>query len=214
MGGGRGNREAKAIILPFRQDGSRSLPRVLRQANQLRIIGGRWRGRRMAFASVPGVRPTPDRVRETLFNWLGQDLTGSKTLDLFAGSGALTFEALSRGAVLGVAVDHHAAVVRRLVANGAALGATTLETHCSDALSFLAREARRFDVIFLDPPFGNADWDTLIPTVVSRLAPSGMLYVEAPAAVEAPPGMEVWRGDKAGRVHYHLLRRAGGAASP
>ncbi len=82
-----------------------------RHANKLRIIGGRWRGRRVGFPSVPGLRPTPDRVRETLFNWLGQDLAGAKTLDLFAGSGALTLEALSRGAALGVAVDRHAGVV-------------------------------------------------------------------------------------------------------
>jgi 16S rRNA (guanine966-N2)-methyltransferase len=182
------------------------------KANQLRIIGGRWRGRRIAFPSVPGLRPTPDRVRETLFNWLGQDLAGAKTLDLFAGSGALTFEALSRGAALGVAVDHHAGIVRALVATGAALGATTpdvtaLETHCSDVRSFLAREKRLFDVIFFDPPFGTSDWDTLLPAAADRLAPAGMLYVEAPAAVDAPSSLEVWRGDKAGRVHYHLLRR-------
>jgi 16S rRNA (guanine(966)-N(2))-methyltransferase RsmD len=183
-------------------------PRSSPKAHQLRIIGGRWRGRRMGFSSVPGLRPTPDRVRETLFNWLGQDLAGAKTLDLFAGSGALTFEALSRGATLGVAVDHHAGIVRRLVATGAALGASALETHCSDARSFLAREKRPFDVIFLDPPFGNADWDALLPAAAERLAPSGMLYVEALAAIDAPRGLEVWRGDKAGQVHYHLLRRA------
>jgi 16S rRNA (guanine966-N2)-methyltransferase len=190
-----------------------SMPRRAPRTNQLRIIGGRWRGRRIVFAPVPGVRPTPDRVRETLFNWLGQDLAGANTLDLFAGSGALTFEALSRGAVLGVAVDHHAAIVRNLAATGAALGATALnnaalETHCSDARSFLAQEKRSFDVIFLDPPFGTADWDTLLPAVADRLAPSGMVYVESPEPIDAPPGLQVWRGDKAGQVHYHLLRRA------
>src|ERR1700694_6126335 len=116
----------------------RSLPKDNRQANQLRTFGGVWRGRRLGFSSVPGLRPTPDRVRETLFNWLGQDLAGAKTLDLFAGSGALTFEALSRGATLGVAVDHHAGIVESLVATGAALGATGLEAHCSDARRFLA----------------------------------------------------------------------------
>jgi 16S rRNA (guanine966-N2)-methyltransferase len=192
---------------------SRNAPRAHRQTNQLRIIGGRWRGRRIGFSSVPGLRPTPDRVRETLFNWLGQDLAGAKTLDLFAGSGALTFEALSRGAELGVAVDHHAAIVRKLVANGAALGAAALETHCSDARIFLARETRDFDVIFLDPPFGSADWDALLPAVAERLAASGMLYVEAPVSIDAPRGLEVWRGDKAGQVHYHLLRRADDARS-
>ena len=191
----------------------RSLPQAGRQANQLRIIGGRWRGRRLAFSSIPGLRPTPDRVRETLFNWLGQDLAGATTLDLFAGSGALTFEALSRGAALSVAVDFHAGTVRRLIATGAALGTTALETHCSDARGFLAREKREFDVIFLDPPFGTADWEALLPAVADRLATSGMLYVEAPAAIDAPRGLEVWRGDRAGKVHYHLLRRAAAAPS-
>jgi 16S rRNA (guanine966-N2)-methyltransferase len=186
----------------------RSSPAAHHPANQLRIIGGRWRGRRLAFYSVPGLRPTPDRVRETLFNWLGQDLSGARTLDLFAGSGALTFESLSRGAALGVAVDHHPAVVRKLVANGATLGTSGLETHCAGAASFLAREKRTFDVIFLDPPFGSAVWNELIAAVAARLAPSGMLYVEAPGAIDAPPGLALWRGDKAGRVHYHLLRRA------
>ena len=184
-----------------------------RQASTLRIIGGRWRGRRISFPVVPGLRPTPDRVRETLFNWLGQDLAGTTSLDLFAGSGALTFEALSRGAVLAVAVDHHAGIVRKLVDTGAALGATALETHCSDARAFLARETRAFDLIFLDPPFGNADWNALLSAAAERLAPTGMIYVEAPASIEAPRGMEVWREDKAGQVHYHLLRRADVAQS-
>jgi len=180
--------------------------------NQLRIIGGRWRGRRIAFPAVAGLRPTPDRVRETLFNWLGQDLSGATTLDLFAGSGALTFEALSRGAILGVAVDHLPAIVRKLVATGLALGATAasdpaLEAHCSEAKIFLAQEKRSFDVIFLDPPFGSSDWDTLLPAVADRLAPSGMVYVEAAKAVDAPRGLEVWRSDRAGQVHYRLLRR-------
>jgi 16S rRNA (guanine966-N2)-methyltransferase len=183
-------------------------PTLHRSSNQLRIIGGRWRGRRVSFPSVLGLRPTPDRVRETLFNWLGQDLTGAKTLDLFAGSGALTLEALSRGAVLGVAIDHHADVVRKLIANGAALDATGLEAHCADAGSFLAGETRTFDVIFLDPPFAGADWRALIPAAAARLGAAGMLYVEAPAKIEAPPGLLPWRADRAGRVHYHLLRRA------
>jgi len=180
-----------------------------RTSNQLRIIGGRWRGRRIAFPAVSGLRPTPDRVRETLFNWLGQDLSGATSLDLFAGSGALTFEALSRGATLGVAVDHHAGIVRKLADTGAALGTTALETHCSDARTFLAREKRTFDVIFLDPPFGSDAWDALLPVAADRLALSGMLYVEAPTTVDAPSGLEVWRSDRAGQVHYHLLRRAG-----
>jgi 16S rRNA (guanine966-N2)-methyltransferase len=193
---------------------SRSRSHSQRQANQLRIIGGRWRGRRLQFAAMPGLRPTPDRVRETLFNWLGQDLAGARPLDLFAGSGALTFEALSRGATLGVAVDHHAGTIRTLLATGAALGASALETHCLDARDFLARDKRAFDVIFLDPPFGSADWDALLPAAAERLAPLGMVYVEAFSSVTAGHGLEVWRGDKAGQVHYHLLRRADEGGRP
>ena len=187
---------------------SRRSPDGHRQPNQLRIIGGRWRGRRIGFPSLSGLRPTPDRVRETLFNWLGQNLAGATSLDLFAGSGALTFEALSRGATLGVAVDHHAEIVRKLADTAVALGTTALETHCSDARSFLAREKRTFDVIFLDPPFGRDDWDLLLPAAADRLSAAGMLYVEAPLTVDAPRGMEVWRSDRAGQVHYHLLRRS------
>ena len=123
------------------------------QPHQIRIIGGRWRGRRVRFPAVGDVRPTPDRVRETLFNWLGQDLTGLTTLDPYTGSGALSLEALSRGASLAVAVDREPQLVRALAATGDALGTSSLETHCADALAFLGRETRTFDVVFLDPPF-------------------------------------------------------------
>ena len=138
-------------------------------ANQIRIIVGRWRGRRVRFPPREGVRPTPDRVRETLFNWLGQDLTGATTLDPFTGSGALSLEALSRGAALAVAIDRSAALVRALAATGAALGAAALEAHCADAHVFLARETRLFDVIFLDPPFDEAAWPA-VTSVASALS--------------------------------------------
>jgi 16S rRNA (guanine966-N2)-methyltransferase len=177
-------------------------------ANALRIIGGRWRGRRLSFPPIPALRPTPDRVRETLFNWLGQDLTGRTTLDAFAGSGALSFEALSRGASLAVAVDRDRALVRSLQANAAKLGAGALEAHCDDALAFLLRDARRYDVVFLDPPFAAADWPRLLPAAAARLVENGMLYVESGSPIEVPDHLDIWRRDKAGRVHYHLLRRA------
>jgi 16S rRNA (guanine966-N2)-methyltransferase len=176
-------------------------------ANALRIIGGRWRGRRLRFPESPELRPTPDRVRETLFNWLGQDLTGRTTLDPFAGSGALSLEALSRGATLAVAVDRDPGLVRALEATGATLGASGLEAHCDDALAYLARERRRFDVVFLDPPFADDDWARLLRAVSMRLAEEGTIYVEARTQIEAPEGLGLWRHDKAGRVHYHLLRR-------
>jgi 16S rRNA (guanine966-N2)-methyltransferase len=177
-------------------------------ANQIRIIGGRWRGRRVRFPSAEGVRPTPDRVRETLFNWLGQDLTGATTLDPFTGSGALSLEALSRGAALAVAIDRSAVLVRALAATGAALGAVALEAHCTDAHAFLAREARLFDIIFLDPPFDTVAWSVLLPAAAALLAPGGALYAEARAPIVATAGLAVWRRDKAGQVHYHLLRHA------
>src|SRR5207302_283285 len=114
-----------------------SLPRANRQANrqanQLRIIGGRWRGRRLGFSSIPGLRPTPDRVRETLFNWLGQDLAGATTLDLFAGSGVLTCEALPRAAAPGVAARPHAAIVRSLAATTPRLRTAARAPHCAAA---------------------------------------------------------------------------------
>ena len=178
-------------------------------ANALRIIGGRWRGRKLHFPHKPDVRPTPDRVRETLFNWLGQDLTGLTTLDPFAGSGALSLEALSRGAGHAVAVDRDADLVRALRAAAEKLGTDQLEAHCDDAVRFLRRDARLYDIVFLDPPFADRDWDRLLPAASARLAADGRLYVEAGIALEAPAGMLMWRRDKAGRVHYHLLRRAG-----
>jgi 16S rRNA (guanine(966)-N(2))-methyltransferase RsmD len=177
-------------------------------ANAVRIIGGQWRGRRLRFPDLPGLRPTPDRVRETLFNWLGQDLTGRRTLDPFAGSGALSLEALSRGATLAVAVDRDPRLVRALATIAAKLGTPALETHCADAQAFLAQDTRAYDVIFLDPPFAEDDWARLLPAAAARLAEGGMLYVEAAAPITAPEGLTVWRRDKAGQVHYHLLRHA------
>ncbi len=176
-------------------------------SNQVRIIGGAWRGRRVRFPAIKDVRPTPDRVRETLFNWLGQDLTGSRTLDLFAGSGALSLEALSRGASLAVAVDRRRELVHALADTGQTLGASGLETHCADAHAFLARESRSFDVVFLDPPFAQGTLEVMLPAAASRLTDDGALYVEAPGTVVPPDGFSVWRRDKAGQVHYHLLRR-------
>ena len=180
-------------------------------ANQLRIIGGRWRSRIIQFPPALSLRPTPDRVRETLFNWLGQDLSGLSVLDLFAGSGALAFEALSRGAGVAVAVDASAEIVRSLNCNGARLGATNLEVHRGDAVQFLSRESRRFDVILVDPPFREAWMDRLWPLLDARSAPGGWIYVEQGIVFDPPGGWEMYRQRKAGQVHYHLLRRSVGA---
>jgi 16S rRNA (guanine966-N2)-methyltransferase len=177
-------------------------------ANRIRIIGGRYRGRIIRFPPAEGLRPTPDRVRETLFNWLGQDLTGLRTLDLYAGSGALTLEALSRGAALAVAVERNTALVRSLREAAVVLDAPRLEAHVADALVHLGREARRFDVIFLDPPFASNDWARLLPPCRERLAAGGFIYAEAGCAIAPPAELTLWRHAKAGAVHYHLFVRA------
>jgi 16S rRNA (guanine966-N2)-methyltransferase len=177
-------------------------------ANRVRIIGGAWRRRLIRFAPLAGLHPTPDRVRETLFNWLGQDLSGKRCLDLYAGSGALTLEAASRGAILAVAVDRNRDAIAVLRENVAALGATSVEARIGDARAFIAAETRQFDVIFLDPPFREDPWAWLLPACANRLAAAGYLYAEAARALSAPPGFALWRGDKAGKVHYHLFTRA------
>ena len=175
------------------------------QANRVRIIAGRWRRRIIRFPGVPGLRPTPDRVRETLFNWLGQDLEGARCLDLYAGSGALSLEAASRGASLAVAVDRDRRLTGALSANAAALVADALEIHTSDARAYLERESRAFDVIFLDPPFDEDPWSWLLPACRARLAPSGVIYAEARRALDPGEGLVTRRSDKAGQVHYHLF---------
>ena len=180
-------------------------------ANRVRIIGGRFRGRVIRFPAAAGLRPTPDRVRETLFNWLGQDLTGQHTLDLYAGSGALTLEALSRGAEHAVAVDRNPDLVRALVETAKTIGATGLDALAADARQ-LARDTGKYGVIFLDPPFDSDDWSWLLPACAQRLAGAGYIYAEAGRELTAPPGLSVWRHAKAGAVHYHLFIRAGDAA--
>jgi 16S rRNA (guanine966-N2)-methyltransferase len=177
-------------------------------ANHVRIIGGAWRRRSIRFPPTEGLRPTPDRVRETLFNWLGQDMAGKRCLDLYAGSGALTLEAASRGATLAIAVDSNRASIGALRENCVLLGATAVEARYGRARAFLAGERRLFDVIFLDPPFGDDPWQWLLPACAERLAPHGFIYAEAPRVLPPPPGFALWRSDKAGRVHYHVFVRA------
>lgn len=124
-------------------------------ANQIRIIGGEWRSRQIVFDDAPGLRPTPSRVRETLFNWLQADIYGSRCLDLFAGSGALGFEAASRGAKLVVQVEDSAGNCKRLRENIARLAAGQIQVVQQDAAAYLAGPAQAFDLVFLDPPFGQ-----------------------------------------------------------
>jgi len=175
--------------------------------NRVRIVGGVWRSRLVRFAERPGLRPTPDRVRETLFNWLGQDLTGLSVLDLYAGSGALGFEAASRGARRVVMVERDPASVRSLRDNCAALAASQVEVTKADALEFLRLARAQFDVIFLDPPFAAAPWPELFERLPAHLATGGMVYCESGARLESPAGWEIHRQGHAGQVTYALLKR-------
>lgn len=177
-------------------------------ANRVRIIGGSLRGRVVRFPASENVRPTPDRIRETLFNWLGQDLIGQRCLDLYAGTGALSLESASRGAALAIAVERSRVLTDALQTTAKVFEAAALEIHCADARAFLRREARSFEVIFLDPPFVDDPWEWLLPACETRLARDGVIYAEAGRRLEAPAGLRVHRQDRAGQVHYHLLARA------
>jgi 16S rRNA (guanine966-N2)-methyltransferase len=178
----------------------------------VRIIGGEYRGRRIAVPDRPGLRPTPDRVRETLFNWLGQRLDGLACLDLFAGTGALGFEAASRGAARAVLVESDAIAFRGLEAARQAIGLRVELVH-GDALRYLERDGERFDVVFLDPPFvQNAEQNALaaaLERLPRRLAARARAYVEAPAPVEAGGGWAELRRARAGKVSYQLLEWRG-----
>ena len=178
-------------------------------ANAVRLIGGRCRGRTVRFPAAAQLRPTPDRVRETLFNWLGQDLTGLATLEPYAGSGALSLEALSRGAASATAIDRDPKLVAALIANAKLLGLDAgLVALRGDARALLGRDARRYDVVFCDPPFADDPWDWLLPACARLVAPGGAVYAEAARAVEPAAGLALAREGRAGRVVYHLFRSA------
>lgn len=180
--------------------------------NKLRIIGGEWRSRRLTFPDAPGLRPTPDRVRETLFNWLQCDIAGSRCLDLFAGSGALGLEAASRGAQTVVQLENHADAARRLHEHYRALHASQLTLIERDALQYLRGAGQAFDIVFIDPPFGH----NLVAPVCALLEQNGWLSAAAKIYLESevawiPNGLpDNWRLLKeknAGEVAYRLFKR-------
>lgn len=178
--------------------------------NRLRIIAGRWRGVPISFPEHSAIRPTPDRVRETIFNWLQPVVLNARCLDLFAGSGALGFEALSRGAAHVVFVDRDREITRHIEQSAAKLRASALTIATADALEFLSGDAQPFDVVFVDPPYA-AD---IVRTVCERLAqgwlaPGAYVYVEASADAGLPKIPSTWsvhRSKRTGQVGYHLLR--------
>ena len=177
-------------------------------ANRVRIIGGDWRSRVIRFPPASALRPTPDRVRETLFNWLGQRLDGLACLDLFAGSGALGFEALSRGARRVVMVERDRATARALRDNARKLDAKGAEIVESDALAYLGRAGEAFDVVFLDPPYASDLAQRAFERLPGRVPAGGRVYVESAEPVEPGPAWRPVREDRAGAVRYALFEPA------
>lgn len=180
---------------------------------KVRLIGGRWRGTRLPVPDLPGLRPTSDRVRETLFNWLMPHLPGARVLDLFAGSGALGLEALSRGAASAVLVERDPALVAALRAVTARLpGGDAAQVVQGDALAWLAGKNEGFDLAFLDPPFAAGLWEPVLPLLLPQMAPDGWLYLETPAdaAIAPPPPWVLHREGHTRDVRYAVYRRLHG----
>ncbi|MFN4148922.1 MAG: 16S rRNA (guanine(966)-N(2))-methyltransferase RsmD [Rhodocyclaceae bacterium] len=176
--------------------------------SRIRITGGEWRSRLIQVADAPGLRPTPDRVRETLFNWLGQDLTGWHCLDLFAGSGILGFECASRGAAKVVLVERDRGVFARLEKNAASFACERLRPVRADALEFAAQSVSGFDLVLLDPPYRQGWLDRVAP-LLPRLARPGMkVYAEAEHRIDALGEWRTVKRGQAGQVFYQLLERS------
>ena len=187
--------------------GTPALPR------EVRVIGGLWKRSKLPVADRPGLRPTPDRVRETLFNWLGQSLDGWHCVDAFAGSGALGFEAASRGAADVALVERDAALVESLRATRQRLQAEAVRVERADALQWLARAAAgSVDLVFLDPPFDSVLLAPALAAAARIVRAGGFVYVEGPRQVGADEaaglGLDPWRAGRAGAVHFGLLRKA------
>ena len=182
-------------------------------SNQLRLIGGEWRGRKLRFPDAPNLRPTPDRVRETVFNWLAPMIHGARCLDLFAGSGALGLEALSRGAAFTTFVDSHKKVTSVLKEHLNLLNINEkAEVLQMDGVNFLKGEAQKYDLAFLDPPYHLDFMQKVVPLLEDNgwLADNAMLYLEIEKRQELPELPESWKQLKektAGEVNYFLFQR-------
>jgi 16S rRNA (guanine966-N2)-methyltransferase len=182
-----------------------------KRQNRVRIIGGEWRSRMIEFPDALGLRPTPDRVRETLFNWLGQTCQNQHCLDLFAGSGALGFEAASRGAASVTMVEQDRAAADALTHNQTKLSASTCKIIRGDALKFIATSKEKFDVIFVDPPFASQLMPQLLPLLAKKLTPNGVIYAEWGEPIahlltqHTATGLSIVKHGKAGAVHFALL---------
>lgn len=182
-------------------------------SNQLRIIGGLWRGRKLGFPDVDGLRPTGDRIRETLFNWLAPDIQGAHCLDLFAGSGALGLEALSRGAHSSLLLEKHAAAAQQLKHNLQLLQADNGRVEQVDSLQWLKQQQppHSFDIAFIDPPFALDLWEPIAAALEAQawLSEDAVIYLEAPrdAQLQLPANWQLHRDKQAGQVSYRLYHR-------
>lgn len=184
-------------------------PRPGADAGKVRLIGGRWRGSRLDVPLVEGLRPSPDRVRETLFNWLQGEVSGARCLDLFAGSGALGFEAASRGAGEVVMIERDPRALAALAGSRSRLQAEQVEIVAADALTWLAREPdRQFDLVFVDPPFAAGLLTRALAALEGWLAPRAWIYLELARADELalPPGFSLYREGRTREVRYLLVR--------
>jgi 16S rRNA (guanine966-N2)-methyltransferase len=179
--------------------------------SRIRITGGEWRSRLIQVIDAPGLRPTPDRVRETLFNWLGQDLSGLRCLDLFAGSGILGFEAASRGAIAVTLLDKDRSAFTQLQSNAALFNDARLQWHCADALKFAAsrvgNDRQGYDVLFLDPPYRQGLLEKIAPQLPQLLNPGARVYAEAEYELKSLGDWRTVKQGKAGQVFYHLLEQ-------
>ncbi len=187
-----------------------SVPSSSKTPGEVRIIGGLWKRSKLSVLAKPGLRPTPDRVRETLFNWLGQDLSGLLCVDAFAGSGALGFEAASRGAKDVLLIEQDAQLIAKLQDSKTRLKAESIRIQRGDGISALRQlPAGSADVIFIDPPFDSDLFLEAIKAAVDVLSAQGAIYLEAPKAWAdeqlAPLAMQIIKQGKAGAVHFHLL---------
>lgn len=215
----------------------REAERVARQAPQeVRLIGGRFKRSPLSVPTWPGLRPTASRVRETLFNWLGQDLAGWRVLDAFAGTGALGLEAASRGAESVTMLEREPGLARSIQANARKLGAQGVSVQTVDAIAWMTQQASRqpaaFDLVLLDPPFEADLFDAALCAAIGCVPVGGWIYLEAPRpcvspgsgqgqgsdegadgvrSLALPPGLRLHRQGRAGAVHYHLIERVDSA---
>ena len=180
----------------------------MKKTGEVRVIGGQWKRTKLTVTAIDGLVPTPDRVKETLFNWLGQDLTGWRCLDVFAGTGALGFEAASRGAQEVLLLEKHRQASLQLKKIQNQLNAKQVHVLCTDGLHYLAQPAEQtWDLIFLDPPFGLNIFEEALELAYRKVSSSGMIYVESDRLINIPQQLTVHKASKAGDVHYALLKR-------